>query len=93
MGIQSATVFDPPPASTAGAQLNAGGAGNEGPSETVGRTDGPSRAGAALVPVASVLPRYAAEATRALETLSLPPSLRALVRAYFDGLAQQANRP
>jgi hypothetical protein len=39
------------------------------------------------VPLSSVLPRYDAEATRALDRLAVPPSLRAQVRAYFDRLA------
>ncbi|MGH9183472.1 MAG: hypothetical protein ACRDZ9_06650, partial [Acidimicrobiales bacterium] len=87
-GIQvggDATIYDP----EAGDQLIVGGRPNAGGrSETVGRGDGPTRAGATRVPLADALPRYDAEATRALDRLAISPSLRALVRLYFDSLAQ-----
>jgi hypothetical protein len=40
------------------------------------------------VPLADVLPRYSAEATRALSQLNIPPSQRALVQSYFAALAE-----
>jgi len=55
----------------------------------VGKADGPTTRNAAQVPVADVLPRYQAEATRALGQLDIPPSQRALVQAYFDALASE----
>jgi hypothetical protein len=70
-----------------GEQLQAGGRPGEGRTDTVGKGSGATKAGPALVPLADVLPRYEAEATRALDRLAIPPSQRDLVRAYFDGLA------
>ena len=54
----------------------------------MGKGQGPTLAGGTFVPLSDALPRYRAEATRALDTLDIPPSLRALIRAYFDALAE-----
>jgi hypothetical protein len=55
----------------------------------VGRGQGQTRSGPAVVPLGEVLPRYDAEATAALDGLAIPPSQRDLVRAYFDSLADR----
>jgi hypothetical protein len=86
VGLQeSATVYDPA-GGTDGEQLQAGTRPGDGRSETVGKGQGQTRAGPAVVPLADVLPRYDAEATAALDRLAIPPSQRDLVRAYFDAL-------
>ncbi|CAB4585680.1 unannotated protein [freshwater metagenome] len=38
------------------------------------------------MPLAEQLPGYTARATEALDATAVPPSLRALVLAYFDSL-------
>jgi hypothetical protein len=87
VGLQTATVFEPPPAGSDGQQLNAAGPQGQGPSQAAGKADGPTQRNSAQVPLADVLPRYAAEATRALNQLNIPPSQRALVQSYFSSLA------
>jgi hypothetical protein len=75
-------VYDP------GEQLDAGGAGSgDDPGQTVGEGDTGSGRGGAHVPYGEVLADYEQRATRALDRAAVPPSLRALVRAYFDNLA------
>ena len=86
-GLESATVFDPESASTNGEQLKTSGQQGEGPTQQAGKVDGPSQRGGVGVPLADVLPRYSAEATRALGQLNIPPSQRALVQSYFAALA------
>ena len=88
--IQKAKVFEPITGSD-GQQLNATGKLGQGPSTQIGKTDGPVTQGRAGVPLTSVLARYQAEATRALDGLDLPPSVRALVRAYFDSLNSDSD--
>jgi hypothetical protein len=79
-------VYDP--SASNGPDLNAGGPVGAGPTGgTVGQGAGPNTAGPASVPVSDALPRYEPQATAALDRLDLPPSVRDLVRAYFDGLA------
>ena len=71
-----------------GDQIDAGGSSSgDDPGETVGEGDTGSGRGAAHVPYGEVLAEYEARATRALDRADVPPSLRALVRAYFDRLA------
>ena len=87
VGLQEgATVFDPDDGSTDGDQLIAEGDAADGRNETVGKGDGATRRGGRIVPLADAFPTYDAEATTALDQLQVPPSVRALVRAYFDGL-------
>ena len=86
-GLETATVYDPQTA-TFGEQLNTSGQQGEGPTQQAGKVDGLSQRGAAQVPLADVLPRYSAEATRALGQLNIPPSQRALVQSYFAALAE-----
>jgi hypothetical protein len=78
-------VFDPPAGSN-GDQLRANGRSGQGRSETVGRGNGPTNRGESIVPLGQALDRYRSEATAALDQLDIPPSLRALVRQYFDSL-------
>ena len=85
---QSATVYDPI-AGGDGEQINLGGRPGQGPTTAAGRGQGLHRASGARVPLERALPYYRAEATRALDSLNLPPSLRALVRAYFDSLGAE----
>jgi hypothetical protein len=85
--LQTATVFDPQ-TGTSGEQLNTSGQQGDGPTQQAGKVDGPSQRGTAGVPLADVLPRYSAEATRALSQLNIPPSQRALVQSYFAALAE-----
>lgn len=87
VGLQTTTVYDPA-RSRQGRQVDVEGRQGEGPSEITGKEQGPTRAGDALVPLERVFPRYRDEASRALATLDIPPSLRALVRAYFESLAE-----
>jgi hypothetical protein len=88
VGLQSATVYDPI-AGGDGEQINLGGRPGQGPTTAAGRGQGQHRASGAQVPLERALPYYRAEATRALDSLNLPPSLRALVRAYFDSLGAE----
>jgi len=88
VGIQSdPKIFDP--AFTNGDQLLGDPLANGGPGEVQGKVAGANQAGGVVTPLAEALPRYAAQATDALDTLSIPPSLRDLVRAYFDQLAEK----
>src|SRR4029453_12473515 len=75
--LQTAKVFDPI-AAASGQQLNATGQLGEGPSTNIGKTQGPVTQGQVSVPLASVLGRYESEATRALDGLDLPPSVRSV---------------
>ena len=88
VGLQSATVYDPI-AGGNGEQINLGGQPGQGPTTAAGRGQGLHRASGAQVPLERALPHYRAEVTRALDTLNLAPSLRALVRAYFDSLGAE----
>ena len=88
--VQTAKLYDPI-ASANGEQLNATGKLGQGPSTQIGKSQGPVTQGRVGVPLTSVLGRYEAEATRALDGLDLPPSVRALVRAYFDSLNSDDN--
>ncbi len=76
-----ATVYDP------GDDLAAEGGGQGDAGETVGRGDTASGRGPARVPAAEVLDSYERRAITALERADVPPSVRALVRAYFDALS------
>ena len=68
------------------------GAGN-GPGEVQGKRAGPNQASGAVVPISSVIGSYQAQATQALSSMAVPPSLRDLVRAYFDRLANPEPDP
>jgi hypothetical protein len=81
-------VFDPAAAGSNGQQLNANGPSGDGPSQQVGKVAGPNQANTAQVPLSDNLPRYTAEATKALDQLDIPPSQRAVVQSYFSSLAE-----
>jgi hypothetical protein len=78
-------VFDPV-AAGGDDQVQVTGTG-DGESRTVGQADGPTQAGTRRTPVADLLPQYEAQATEALDRAAVAPSVRDLVRAYFDALA------
>jgi hypothetical protein len=80
------SVFDPPPFG-AGDEIAVGGGTGAGDGRTVGVEDGQTAGGAARVPVADVIDRYAEQATTAVDRPGVPPSVRDLVRAYFEQLA------
>jgi hypothetical protein len=81
------TVFDPGDIFDAGG-VNSG----QDPGTTSGRGNGASGSGGTRVPVADALPAARDAAGRALERASVPPSLQALVRAYFDNLGTGTAR-
>ena len=85
--VEGTNIFDP--AFTAGDQVLADPLAADGPGQIEGRTSGPNVATGAVTPLAEALPRYAAQATQALDTLAIPPSQRDLVKAYFDQLAER----
>lgn len=87
VGLQQgdASIFQP----TNSDQLIADGSAADGPGETVGKTAGPNTASGASVPLSKALPGYQAQATAALNNLSVPPSERELVKAYFEGLSKK----
>jgi hypothetical protein len=78
-------VFDP---GSAGETFNVGGnpTGND-PGQTVGQGNTTSGTGGSYVPVNQVIADYLAQATSALDQADIPPSMRALIQAYFDALA------
>ena len=64
---------------------------NEGPTQRIGKADGPTRDGRVAVPLAQALPRYEAQAVAAVRSATLTPSERDLVRVYFDRLSKAAG--
>ena len=82
-----AHIYDP----TQVERLTVNAPGNEGPSQGIGKADGPTRAGGIAVPLAQALPKYAAQAAAAAHSTTLTPSERGLVRAYFERLAGAAG--
>jgi hypothetical protein len=58
----------------------------DGSGEIEGREEGPTGRGYAHVPLNRAYPYYRERASEALDTLDIPPSMRSLVRAYFDAL-------
>jgi hypothetical protein len=80
------SLYDPP-AFGQGEQIDAGGGTGAGDGETVGAGDGQTRAGGTRVPVADVIGRYSRQATAALDRPGVPPSVRDVVREYFERLA------
>jgi hypothetical protein len=84
-----AEIFDP---GTEGDRLDTPGTRTgDDPGQTAGRGNTSSNRGGAYVPLADVVADYEAQATEALGRADIPPSLRALVRAYFDQLAAGAR--
>jgi hypothetical protein len=82
-------VFDPQ-AGTDGETLDVDGRSTNGESGApVGRRDTASSTGQARVPLSQILAEYQQRATAASEQADLSPAARALVRAYFDRLAER----
>jgi hypothetical protein len=69
-------------------QINVDGNAADGPGEVVGKTTGANTAGGASVPLSKALPTYQAQATEAVNNLTIAPSERELVKAYFEGLGK-----
>jgi hypothetical protein len=75
-------VFDP---GTPGETENAGGnPSGDDPGQTVGTGNTTSSAGGSFVPLSRVIAAYETQATAALDRADVAPSVRALVRSYFD---------
>lgn len=86
VGVQSATVYDPAVRSTDGEQIDVQGSPGNGSGQVVGQGDLTDPANAPLVPLTQAFPRYQAQASEALSRLDIPPSMRAVVRTYFESL-------
>ena len=86
--IEESTIAAPTATGTDGERIVVPGQSGEGPSETTGRANGATRTGAARVTVREALPSYRVEAGRALSRLQLSPSVRSVVRSYFDSLGE-----
>lgn len=56
-----------------------------------GTGDGDTDRGETLTPEAQLLARYIAEAHRSLGRMQLPPSMRGIVRSYFDRLSAEVR--
>jgi hypothetical protein len=69
-------------------QINVDGNADDGPGEVVGKTSGANTATGASVPLSKALPTYQAQATEAVNNLTIAPSERELVKAYFEGLGK-----
>jgi hypothetical protein len=80
-------VYDSPGGSD-GNPLRANGRSGPGRTQTVGKGNGATNRGAEVVPLSDALAHYRSEATAALDRLDIPPSLRTLVRQYFDSLEE-----
>ena len=63
-----------------------GGGTGSGQGGTIGQTNGQTNSGSSNVPVSDVIDDYAREATDAMNNPAVPPSVRALVLAYFNQL-------
>ncbi len=79
------TIFDPVHG-TGGETGTVGGGSGSGQGGTIGTTNGQTNNGSSNVPVADVIDDYTREATAAMNNPSVPPSVRALVLAYFNQL-------
>jgi hypothetical protein len=87
-GVGESTIAAPVLQLINGEQVVVPGQSGAGPSETVGRGNAPTRVGSSRVPLRNALPAYRVEASRALNRLELSPSVRSLVRAYFDSFEE-----
>lgn len=85
------TVFDPLDLGNTTDLLKAEIDGGSGDGALVGRGDAPTERGQTLVPYTQVLPDYLVSAAAALEQLDVPPSMREIIRTYFDRLAQDVR--
>lgn len=89
--VATSSVFQPILEGNTADQVQVGIDGGSGQGSIVGRADAPTQAGESLVPYTQNLPTYLAEAADALARMQLPPSLRDIVRNYFDLLAEEAR--
>lgn len=79
------TIFDPVHG-TGGDTATVGGGTGNGQGGTIGKTNGQTNNGSSNVPVADVIDDYTRQATDAMNNPTVPPSVRALVLAYFNQL-------
>ncbi len=89
--VRTDTVFEPADVGGVSELLQVGLDGGQGDGPILGTADAPTELGEALVPFTQVLPTYLTDAADALERLELSPSMRSIVRTYFDLLAEQAR--
>jgi hypothetical protein len=90
-GPEEATVFDPQDATGPTDEVNADPNRSDGESETVGKSNTTSSSSGGAVPLSQALPKYQQRATAAVDQMQIPPSLRALVKAYFQRMAERAG--
>ena len=84
-GPDTDTIFDPAHG-TGGETGSVGGGSGNGQGGTIGSSDGQTNNGSANVPVSDVIDDYTQQATDAMNNPAVPPSIRALVLAYFNQL-------
>lgn len=89
--VETANVFSPVEDDALAELLQVDIGGGSGEGDVLGRADGPTARGDAVVPYAQVLPEYLNQAADALGQLQLPPSMRSIVQTYFDLLAAEAR--
>jgi hypothetical protein len=90
-GPEEATVFDPQEATGPTTDVDVDPNRSAGESETVGKANAPSTKTNGAVPLSSALPKYSERATAAVDQMQIPPSVRALVKAYFERMAERTR--
>lgn len=89
--VETANVYSPVESDALNRLLQVDIEGGSGDGDVLGRADGPTARGEAVVPYAQVLPEYLNQAADALGELQLPPSMRSIVQTYFELLAAEAR--
>ena len=89
--VETANVYSPVESDALNRLLQVDIEGGSGDGDVLGRADGPTARGEAVVPYAQVLPEYLNQAADALGELQLPPSMRTIVQTYFELLAAEAR--
>lgn len=89
--VETANVYSPTESDALADLLQVDIEGGSGDGDILGRADGPTARGEAVVPYAQVLPEYLNQAADALGELQLPPSMRSIVQTYFELLAAEAR--
>ncbi len=89
--VETANVYSPTESDALADLLQVDIEGGSGDGDILGRADGPTARGEAVVPYAQVLPEYLNQAADALGELQLPPSMRSIVQTYFELLASEAR--
>jgi hypothetical protein len=89
--VETANVYSPVESDALNRLLQVDIEGGTGDGDVLGRADGPTARGEAVVPYAQVLPEYLNQAADALGELQLPPSMRTIVQTYFELLAAEAR--